>query len=276
MSDVLSRWAGLALCAVGLIATLALAVTGDLTLYIHPRYVLFTVVLSVLGAGLFLASVWYAASGGRGGTEDGHDHTHEHDHAHEHQNEHPHDHGADGPGGPAQRHPSPLWRTVRGRVSATGLAALVVAATVALLVVPPATLSAERALTTATAADGGGDVPRPALLGSDPTGFSVRDWATILGGGATADDLVGQQADITAFVLVSEDGSARLGRYAVTCCTVDAQLFAVPVVAADLPDGLAFGSWVRVTGTFADVAGATLLHPDAVEVVEEPDDPYLS
>lgn len=247
MSDLVSRWGGLALCGIGLVATLALAAAGDLTLYIHPRYVVFTVLLSVVGVVLFGVAVWVSATGRAAA----HDHDHDHDH----------DHGP-------RRRPRML--------STVATATLVAVAAVALLIAPPTTLSAERALSTASAADGGGDAPRPALVGSDPTLFSVRDWASILGGGASAGDLVGQQADVTGFLLIDDAGSARIGRYAVTCCTVDAQLFAVPVVASDLPAALRSGDWVRVTGTFTDDAGATHLSPATVDAVEEPDDPYLS
>lgn len=227
-------------------ATLALAAAGDLTLYIHPRYVVFTVLLSIVGAGLFAAAVWVTATG----RERVHDHDHDHDR-------------------PVRRRSYRILSTV-----VTGM--LVVVSAAALLVAPPTTLSAERALSSASAVDGGGDVSRPSLVGSDPTRFSVRDWASILGSGATADDLVGQQADVTGFLLIDGDGAVRVGRYAVTCCTVDAQLFAVPLIAADLPSDLRSGDWVRLTGTFADDEGATHLSPATVDAVEEPDDPYLS
>jgi uncharacterized repeat protein (TIGR03943 family) len=239
------------LCGIGLVATLALAAAGDLTLYIHPRYVVFTVVLTLVGAVLFALAVWFAATGAADAHE-GHGH-HDHDHDHE--------------GARARR-----WRAI----PAVGTAALVLVAALALLVAPPATLSAERALTSTAAADGGGDVPAPVLVGSDPTRFSIRDWATILGTGSTANDLVGQRADVTGIVLLDGAGTARIGRYAVTCCTVDAQLFAVPVDRATLPAGVESGDWVRVTGTFADGEGATRLVADSAEEVPEPDDPYIS
>lgn len=58
MSDFFSRWTGLLLCGVGVVATLALAAHGDLTLYIHPRYVGFTVVLTVIGGVFLVLAVW--------------------------------------------------------------------------------------------------------------------------------------------------------------------------------------------------------------------------
>lgn len=258
MSDLVSRWAGLALCGIGLIATLALAATGNLTLYIHPRYVVFTVLLSVVGAVLFAAAVWFTATA-RGET---HDEGHTHDAGHTHDDGH------------AQANPLSSSRRAHRVVSAALVSALVVVAAAALLAVPPTALSAERALSSASA-PGGGDAPRPSLIGSDPTLFSVRDWASILGSGATAGDLVGQQADVTGFLLVDADG-IRVGRYAVTCCTVDAQLFAVPLAVADLPTDLQSGDWVHLTGTFTDENGVTHLSPDTIDAVEEPDAPYLS
>ncbi|WP_307487165.1 DUF1980 domain-containing protein [Microbacterium trichothecenolyticum] len=165
-----SRWAGLVLCGIGLVATFVLAAAGDLALYIHPRYVVFTVVLSVVGAGLFAAAVWVTATR----RDDGHGHGDEHDHEHH----------------------APRRRGYTLSIATTG--ALVIVSGLALLVAPPTTLSAERALLIESAVDGG-DVSRPSLIGNDPTRFSIRDWASILGSGATAADLVGQQAEVTGF-----------------------------------------------------------------------------
>ena len=52
---------GLVLIVVAVVATIWLGATGDLTLYIHPRYVIFTVIMAVLAlilaaAGIALAS----------------------------------------------------------------------------------------------------------------------------------------------------------------------------------------------------------------------------
>lgn len=243
MSDFLSRWTGLILCGIGILSTLALAAHGDLTLYIHPRYVVFTVLVTLVGAVLLALAVWFSVT-----RRDQLDHDHDHDHA------------------PGQR-----------PVATVTSAVLVGAAALALLVTPPAVLSAERALTSTAATSGGGDVGAPVLVGSDPTRFSLRDWATILGAGSTASDLVGQQADVTGFVLLdAATGRARIGRYAVTCCTVDAQLFAVGIERSSLPAGAETGTWVHVSGTFTDDDGSTVLSPDTIEEVREPDDPYLS
>lgn len=243
------------LCAVAVIATLALELGGRLEMYIHPRYTIFTIVLVAIGA-VFLLAVTVTAWSGRGriaADERGH---------------HEHDHG---------EHASP--RAARRR-RLGGLAAgmLVAAAATALLVVPPASLSADRATAALTVPDAAGR-PAPALVGSDPTRFSVRDWATILAQGQRADDLVGQRADVSGFVLFdpATPDIAYVGRYAITCCAVDAQLFSIPVARAALPPGVSAGDWVHVTGGFSDGDGTrTRLQPDSAERIEEPRDPYIS
>ena len=52
----LSRWRGIVLITLALVATLWLAGTERLTLYIHPRYVIFTVLMAVIALVLVLAS----------------------------------------------------------------------------------------------------------------------------------------------------------------------------------------------------------------------------
>ena len=75
---VLRHWSGAALALVGVIATLWLAATGRLTLYVHPRYTLLTVIMAVLAllVLVLMAAVGVSAAAG----EDG-DHDHDHDHA---------------------------------------------------------------------------------------------------------------------------------------------------------------------------------------------------
>ena len=41
-----TRWQGIALCVAALVSTVWLAVTNQLILYIHPRYIVFTVIMT--------------------------------------------------------------------------------------------------------------------------------------------------------------------------------------------------------------------------------------
>lgn len=119
---LLTRWKGVVLSLIGVVSTLWLAATGQLGLYIHPRYFEFSVVLAVM-AGVLLVLAFAIVPGSdedpHGGVEDAHGGVEEAD-AHGHL----HDHA---PGGPWRR-----WSAVVAGV------AVIASAAVALLVLPPA------------------------------------------------------------------------------------------------------------------------------------------
>ena len=56
MREFLDRWKGVALAALGVVATLWLAATGRLGLYIHPRYFVFTVIMAVVAVVVLVAA----------------------------------------------------------------------------------------------------------------------------------------------------------------------------------------------------------------------------
>jgi uncharacterized membrane protein YcgQ (UPF0703/DUF1980 family) len=71
--NVLRVWSGPALALVGVIATIWLAATGRLTLYVHPRYTLLTVIMAVLTLLVLLGT---AAVGLSPAADEDHDHDH--------------------------------------------------------------------------------------------------------------------------------------------------------------------------------------------------------
>ena len=109
-----TRWLGILLSLVGVVAILALAATGSLELYIHPRYTVFTVVMGVIGGVATMAALLFAPSAA--------------DHGHATHEE-------------ADESPSRARRTL----GAVGSVLLVLVAIVGLLVIPPATLTASTA-----------------------------------------------------------------------------------------------------------------------------------
>ena len=114
MGRLVARWQGVALTLVIGAATIWLAATGQLVLYIHPRYVVFTVIM--VGIGMALAILALALGG-------------EEDHGH-----------ADEAAGPPRR------RLGRTSLAVAG-AAVTVAIGAALILLPPATLSSQAAST---------------------------------------------------------------------------------------------------------------------------------
>ncbi len=247
------RWTGIALSLVVVIATLWLAVTGNLDLYVHPRYFGFTIVMAVIGGVASLAALLFLPS---------HEETEEAHEAHE-------------ATAPARFRRSPLWRV-------TGRLLVLTAATTATIVLPPATLSSAIAGTRQLNADSATDplVDAMELTGSDGSAFTIKDWAGLLRQGMP-DQFVDEPVTLTGFVLPTEsDDTFYLARYLITHCAIDAQPVGVPVHWPGWRDELQPDAWLSVGGAFgsnpsSSADAPTVLIPSESEQVDEPDDPYV-
>ena len=247
--NVLRTWSGAALALLGVIATLWLAATGRLTLYVHPRYTLLTVIMAVL---TLLVLVGMAAVGvSSAADEDG-----DHDHA--------------------------TRVSAFGRLLVWSNGVVLICVALALLVIPPATLSSSarqnRELVTSGQALDSTKVA--ALVGADPATFSVRDWAALLSQGGP-EAVLGKQVDLSGYVLdQDEDDVFFIARLAVSCCAVDAQPIGVPVYRPGWRDEIEPGAWIRIEGAFVKNPSRDSQEGVAVGVgslanIEEPDQPYV-
>lgn len=256
----MQRWLGVTLSLIGVVAILWLGATGRLELYIHPRYVVFTIVMAIIGGAASIAA--FLVIPGRSDQHDGHDHEQAYDH-----DELP------------ETPPRTGWRAA---VAITGSAVLVTGAVVALLVLPPATLTS----TTAENRDIAGSTALASadtteLVGGDSTTFTVKDWATLLHQGLGDDFFAGKPAAISGFLVATDDPDVvYVARFLVTCCAVDAQPLAVPVLLPGWQDDFAADDWVEVTGGFApnpDAAAGEpiVLVPQTVEQIAQPAQPYV-
>jgi uncharacterized repeat protein (TIGR03943 family) len=241
---------GSTLSVIGIISTLALAASGKLELYIHPRYVTFTIIMSVVGA-VMAGAGWFVARGGQG---------HQHD-----------DDGTHLEGG-------------QGRLRVAGSLLTVAAAVVGLLVLPPS------ALTSATASqrdlNSSGTLSRhqaSLLIGKDESAFDFRDWASLLRYDADLRYLPGRTATLTGFVTMDKTNPTAVffvTRFVTTCCTADAQPVGVPVYQPGWQKNYKTDTWVTVSGTFRDNPDAggkapTIFVPDTITPTSQPDRPYL-
>jgi uncharacterized repeat protein (TIGR03943 family) len=247
--EVLRTWGGAALALVGVIATIWLAATGRLTLYVHPRYTLLTVIMAVL---TLLVLVGMAAVGvSSAADEDG-----DHDHV--------------------------TRMSAFGRLLIWSNGAVVICAALALLVIPPATLSStarqNRELVTSGQVLDSTKVA--ALVGADPTTFSVKDWAALLNQGGP-EAVLGKQVDLSGYVLdQDEDDVFFIARLAVSCCAVDAQPIGVPVYRPGWRDEIEPGTWIAIQGVFVNNPSRDSQEGVAIGVgslanIEEPDQPYV-
>ncbi|SDZ41945.1 TIGR03943 family protein [Herbiconiux ginsengi] len=249
------------LSLVGVVAIVWLAVTGQLGLYIHPRYVVFTVVMAVL-AGVIVIAAFALLPSAPG---DDHDHGHDHDHDH----------------GPGSGRREWFWTAVT--------ALIVVGAVAALLVLPPATLTTatvdQRDLNASAALTDQGTVEAPPadLVGSDTDSFTVKDWASLLRQGAGEDYFAGKTATLTGFVTpdpADPDNVFYVARFVVTCCAVDAQPVGVPVYLPGWANQYAVDSWVTATGGFGanpsvSSAQAIVFEPTRIVPIDQPAEPYV-
>lgn len=222
---------GLLLTVIGSVSIGWLGATGQLGLYIHPRYFVFTEVMAALAA---LAAVAAFA--------------------------------------------------IRTRTTASGRGRAAVAAAVVLvltlLVIPPATLSnatvQQRSL---NASVDTGDAVK--LVGTDPSGFTVRDWAGLIADPDSAATYAGQKVTLIGFVSTMSQSSADtfyLARFVITCCAADAVPVGVPVTKAGWAGTFHPDEWVKVTGSFVPAKSSSetslVLKPETITAVPQPAQPY--
>lgn len=237
---------GVGLTAALAAVTLALALTGRLGLYINPDSTWFAVsmaVLALVGAVLSFALPLGAEA----------DHGHDHGDGH---GDHHDDPGRVTAGGVA---------TLTGGILATGIVG-------AIVLVPPATLSAELAMSrdtgTAPLFQGADNVALAAT--GDTASFGVGEWASVFATATNPDAFDGDEITLTGFVTPGDDGFA-LTRLVITHCVIDAQPARLPISTPEAPET---GEWVTVTGTIRDVEGRLQVQATSVEVIAEPEDPY--
>jgi len=244
----LQRWRGIALVGLAVVATLIFAVSDQLVLYIHPRYIVFTVVMVVIALVLVVASLLHRGHG---------------------------DEADDEP-----------RRGVRALAITAAAVAGVMA--VGMVLLPPATLSAttaqqrdlnSTALNASTqTVDAATDASAAAVAS-----FTVLDRASLLRQTSDLAFYADKPVDVVGFVAASPDDPENVfyvSRFFVTCCAVDAQPAGVPVYQPGWSAQFPEDSWVQVTGVFATNPSSGSAEPLAIDPaqilpVEQPREPYL-
>jgi uncharacterized repeat protein (TIGR03943 family) len=249
----LRRWRGVLLMAIISVGTVWLAITNRLVLYIHPRYLVFTVVMSVIALAFVVGRVIVT---GR------HEHV-DHD---------------DEDDDPDER---PLQRGL-------SIAALVLSVALAAgaLLLPPATLSSATATQRDITAQADTSVASlddaSAADAATFARYTVLEWSSLLAQTSDPGFYAGKPADVVGFITPDPDADDvfYVSRFSITCCAVDAQPVGVPVYLPDWESQFEADAWVEVTGEFRSNRSATssaviALDPAEVIGVDEPSDPYL-
>jgi putative membrane protein len=241
------RWRGVILIIAALVSTVWLALNNQLTLYIHPRYVVFTVVMAAIAMVLVIASFLLRP---------GHDHD------------------------------EPQTRS-QARLSTIASVLAVVVAALMVVIPPATLTSATVSQRDINSSGVGAEVQSvdDAADSSDAVfaAFTILDWASLLRQTSDVSFYEAKPVDVTGFV--TEDASDPdnvfyLSRFIITCCAVDAQPVGVPVYMPGWRDEFDVDDWLQVTGEFSpntseSSAEQIALLPDAVTPVGEPSEPYL-
>jgi uncharacterized repeat protein (TIGR03943 family) len=159
---------------------------------------------------------------------------------------------------------------------------VLICAALALLIIPPATLSAtarqnRELVTSGRALNSAKALP---LVGADPATFSVKDWAALLNQGGP-EAVLGKQVDLSGYVLDrGEKDVFFLARLAVSCCAVDAQPIGIPVYRPAWREQIEPGAWITIQGTFAknpspDSQESVAIGVGSLAKINEPDQPYV-
>lgn len=248
MLPSLRRWWGVILILVAVSATVWLAATQQLVLYIHPRYVVFTVVMAVIALVIGVLSVAVRPADTEGTA------------------------------------PRRGWSRVVGGLALflSGAMALT------LVLVPPTTLSSatasQRDIVGSTVGSDSQNVDEVENADDELiASFTVVDWASLLRQTSDPNFYANKKADVVGFITPSEDDPSNIfyvSRFTVTCCAVDAQPAGVAVYAPDWQNEFEVDAWIEIVGSFEINPSSRsdlplVLVPEKMTAVERPSEPYL-
>lgn len=265
MLPKVGSWRGPVFIAVTSSMVLWLFGSGQLSLYIHPRYHLFTAAMAAIAVTATLLGLFFAIrrrARRNGANPSDHQHDHEHD-------------------------DEDVPTTVAGKTAFWASTLLGAATVVWLVIVPPATLGSVTVDNRAINQSGLGDT-QAALDAANQAdqssfaAFTVREWAGILRQTQDPAFFRGKPVDVIGFVAADPDNPEvfYVTRFVVSCCSVDAQPVGIPVALSDWESSWPTESWVRVTGEFSVNPDVNQSHPlvvtpESVEQTEQPSEPYL-
>jgi uncharacterized repeat protein (TIGR03943 family) len=240
----IEHWQGIFLALIGGVATLWLGVTKQLNLYIHPRYVNFTIIMATLGLLIGVISFRYRLSLQKVET-------------------------------------TRLQQLMTFGSVLVCLFAFVSLLIIKPAALTTATAN-QRGINSSIGAGVQTSSAVPLFGGGDYSKFMVKDWASLLIQTSDPSFYVGKSADVTGFITPDANDPQNVffvSRFLITCCAVDARPIGVPVYIADWRHQYKADGWVRITGGFAINPSTksqqhVVIKPATITNVEQPRDPY--
>ena len=234
---------GIILLFVIAVATLWLAVTGRLTLYIHQRYVVFTTGMAVVALVMASGSVITQSR------------THRHTHL-------------------------AWWRRVAACVMVCMVAGMALLVPPTALTTTTATQRGiNKGAVTRLSTD---KLSQASIFAQrDYSHLTIKEWAGLLAQTHDSAFYRGKTVNLTGFVTpdVADAQVFYVSRFVVTCCAVDAQAVGVPVYAPGWRERYQPNSWVAVTGDFAahpqqHHQQLIVVMPRSITPTTQPKEPY--
>jgi uncharacterized repeat protein (TIGR03943 family) len=233
-------WLGLGMALAGIIMSIWLGVKGKLDLYIHPRYTVFTLLMSALAFLIISAGFWRRLHRSSIISK------------------------------------SSGWQVALGAVCIVISVGLLISRPSPLT----STTANQRGVnagsldlstqTNSTTISTNGDYSR----------FTVKEWSSLLAQTSDPHFFVGKKAHLVGFVTaVSEDkNSFYVSRFVITCCAVDARAIGVPVYSPGWQNEYRENQWVQIDGSFvqntASASPSIVVKPANITKINTPDDPY--
>ena len=240
------RWQGVVLSLVVVVATLWLGLSGQLGLYIHPRYFVFTIAMALVG--LVLVSAGFVRRSGF-----------------------------------AVERTSRVETTLTG-VGVVLLLIMGVSMVVLPPTTLSSATATQREVNSGGLSTDEDAEEAAALIGTgDFEQLSVREWVSLLAQSSDPAFYSDKTARVTGFVTPDAGDPENVfyvARFVVTCCAVDAQPIGVPVYLPGWQADYEVDDWVQVTGRFdvsisATASDALAITPVEILSVDQPNDPYV-
>lgn len=239
----INRWQGMILTLIAIISTLYLAYEQKLNLYIHPRYIQFTTILSIIGLGYSFAVI----------------------------RRHPKN---------SEKSKSNHNR-ITGLVvlCVTSMCSLLIFKPTTLT----NSTASQRGINSSITSNVVTSNAIPLFGGANYSNFTVRDWSSLLFQSNDINFFKNKSAKVTGFISPDTQDPYNVfyvSRFVISCCAVDARAIGVPVYYPDWQRQYKADDWVEVKGTFylnpsSSSQQKIAIKPSSIQSVSVPKDPYV-
>jgi uncharacterized repeat protein (TIGR03943 family) len=112
--------------------------------------------------------------------------------------------------------------------------------------------------------------------------YGINDWNYVLQTDPDWESYAGDEASIEGFIFHSEEMGSEfflISKFVISCCAVDARPVGLPVKMDDWESKFSVDDWIRIDGEMQvaeyDGRERIVLVPESIVIIDQPDNPYL-